>query len=224
MPSRVAPAHRPTSAAPRVALAVGALLVAGLAATGCSGFGSQVPGSARAWIEGPVRWLVLPDEARRFRRLSSSSEVLAFIDEFWRRRDPDPSSPANPYAQQFFERVQAADLLYSTEGRTGSLSDRGRAYILLGSPSVLRYTQRSTPRWEPGDGRGGHRPSTTGRVRIEVWGYQPADLPRPLRELLAEEEAAFPVEVTFVEEARQTTLLAGEDLLERAARAAVRDE
>lgn len=222
MPPRVAaPRRRRPSPLRWIALAVGALVFAGSVATGCAGSGSRVPGSARAWVEGPVRWLVLPEEARRFRRLSSSSEVLAFIDEFWRRRDPDPSSPANPYAQQFFERVQAADLLYSTEGQVGSLSDRGRAYILLGSPSVLRYTQRSAPQWEPGDGRGGHRPSTTGRVRLEVWGYQPEDLPERLRERLAEDEAAYPVEVTFVEEARRTTLLSGDDLLELAARAAV---
>ena len=232
MAHRVAPPHRP-SAAPvggaasiRSALtrALGpALILLWLAPTGCS-IGSKVPGSARAWIEGPVRWLVLPEEARRFRRLSSSSEVLAFIDEFWRRRDPDPATSANPFSQQFFERVQAADLLYSSEGRAGSLTDRGRTYILLGSPSVLRYTQRSAPRWEAGDGGGGHRPSTTGRVRIEVWGYLPEDLPPALRERLDGDDTAYPVEVVFVEQARRTVLLSGEDLLESAARAAVRDD
>jgi GWxTD domain-containing protein len=204
----------------------GALALALLALSSggaCTGIGSDAPGGARAWIEGPVRWLVLPDEAKRFRRLSTSAQVLAFIDDFWRRRDPDPASPANPVAQRFFERVQAADLLYTMEGKVGSMTDRGRAYILLGSPSVLRYTQRSAPRWEPGDGRGGHRPSTTDRVRIEVWGYQPEDLPERLREALAEDEEAYPVEVTFVEEERRTVLLSGEDLLERAARALVRE-
>ena len=202
-------------------LAIAGALLA-LAIGACAG--SRVPGSARAWIEGPVRWLVQPEEAKRFRRLSSNAEVLAFIDAFWQRRDPDPATPANPYAQTFFERVQEADLLYSSEGLPGSLTDRGRAYILLGSPSVLRYTQRSTPRWDPGDGGGGHRPSSTGRVRIEVWGYQPGDLSEPLRARLDEDEAAYPVEVTFVEEVRRTVLLSGEGLLESAARAAVREE
>lgn len=223
MPPRVALPHRPA-----LALAAGSLTLCllCLGVSGCSlRPGSQAPPSARAWIEGPVRWLVLPEEARRFRRLSSSPEVLAFIDRFWRRRDPDPASPANPFAQQFFERVQAADLLYAEESRAGSLSDRGRAYILLGSPSVLRYTQRAAPRWEPGDGGGGHRPSSTGRVRIEIWGYLAEDLPPALRERLeAEEEVAYPVEVGFVEEARRTVLLSGDDLLEQAARAAVRDD
>lgn len=201
-----------------------ALGAAELASAGCAlRPGSDLPGSARAWIEGPVRWLVLPEEARRFRRLSSNVEVLAFIEEFWRRRDPDPGTPGNPFAQSFFERVQAADLLYAAEGERGSLTDRGRALILLGSPSVLRYTQRSAPAWEPGGVRS-RQGSATERLRFEVWGYQPADLPEPLVARLEERQATFPVEVTFVEESRRTRLVAGEDLLEEAARAAVRME
>lgn len=188
---------------------------------GCTTRGhSNVPGSALAWIEGPVRWLVLPEESRRFRRLSSNAEALLFIEEFWRRRDPDPEVPGNPFAQTFFSRVQAADLLYTGEGTRGSLTDRGRTYILLGSPSALRYTQRTAPTWEPGDGRS-RRPPASELVRIEIWRYEPEDLPEPLRLLMEEREEEFPVEVTFVEEARATVLIGGESLLEEAARAAV---
>lgn len=205
------------------ALVLGLSLAAG-GVTGCASRGSSdVPGSALAWIEGPVRWLVLPEEARRFRRLSSNAEALAFIEGFWRRRDPDPEVPGNPFAQVFFERVQAADLLYAGEGLPGSLTDRGRAYILLGSPSALRYTHRTAPTWEPGEGRS-RRPSTSELVRVEIWGYQREDLPEGLRRLLEEREEELPVEVTFMEEAQRTVLIGGEDLLEEAARAAVRTE
>lgn len=182
--------------------------------------GDDLPGSARAWIEGPVRWLVLPDEARRFRRLGSNAEVLAFIEEFWARRDPDPDTPGNPFVQEFFERVQEADLLYAGEGGRGSLSDRGRAYILLGSPGVLRYTQLSAPTWDPG----GRPRSPTEQLRLEVWGYERENLPERLAARLEEQGVEFPVEVRFLEERRSTRLLEGEDLLEKAARAAVRRE
>lgn len=197
--------------------------VAGLGAGGCTLGTSDLPGSARAWIEGPVRWLVLPEEARSFRRLSSNAEVLAFIEEFWSRRDPDPETPGNPFAQRFFERVQAADLLYAGEGGKGSLTDRGRTLILLGSPSLLRYTQKSVPTWEPG-GERDRRPSGTERLRVEVWGYQAEDLPDRLVARLEERGEELPAEVTFIEEPRATVLVAGEELLEEAARAAVRED
>lgn len=203
-------------------LALG-LALAGAGLGGCTLGSSNLPGSARAWVEGPVRWLILPEEARRFRRLSSSPQVLAFIEEFWNRRDPDPETPGNPFAQRFFERVQAADLLYAGEGGPGSLTDRGRTLIVLGSPSQLRYTQRSAPTWDPGGDRE-RRPSGTERLRVEVWGYQPADLPDRVVEALEERGEEFPVEVTFVEEPRATVLVAGEEILEVAARSAVREE
>lgn len=203
---------------------LGAVLTAAcLAAPGVLGGcalvgGDDLPGSARAWIEGPVRWLVLPEEARRFRRLGSNAEVLAFIDDFWARRDPDPDAPGNPFVQEFFERVQEADLLYAGDGKPGSLTDRGRAYILLGSPGVLRYTQLSAPTWDPG----GRPRSPTERLRLEVWGYQREHLPERVVARLEEQGVEFPVEVRFLEERRATRLIEGEDLLEEAARAAVR--
>lgn len=197
----------------------------GALAAGCAvgGYDRHLPGSARAWIEGPVRWLVLPDEARTFRRLDSSAEALAFIERFWRRRDPNPETPGNPFAQKFFERVQAADLLYGEQDLRGALTDRGGALVVLGSPSILRYTQRDAPSWEPDQPRG-RSSAGTDRVRVEVWGYVPEDLPPPVVEHLRAAGREFPVELTFLEEARSTRLLEGEEILEEAARAAVRDD
>lgn len=205
-------------------VAVAALATLAVLSGGCSGgrYDSDLPGSARSWVEGPVRWLILPDEARRFRRLDTSAEALAFIEQFWERRDPDPQTPGNPFAQQFFERVQSADLLYGGARRRGSLTDRGGATVLLGSPSVLRYTQQTAPTWEPGSTRrrGG---AGARRIRVEVWGYDAADLPPRLVELLEEKGIELPVELTFVEEADRTRLVDGDEVLEIAARAALRE-
>ncbi len=208
-----------------VILALVGVSLGAAAVVGCAGgrYDRQLPGSARSWIEGPARWLVLPEEARRFRRLDSGAEALGFIEEFWRRRDPDPQTPGNPFAQQFFERVQAADLLYDGEGVRGALTDRGRTMLLLGSPSILRYTQHSAPAWEGSRARG-RVSAGTERVRVEVWGYVAEDLPLHLLEAFEAEELELPVELTFVEELRRTRLVEGEDILELAARAAVRND
>lgn len=168
-----------------------------------------------------MKWLALPEEARRFRRSGSGAEALAFIEEFWRRRDPDLDTPGNEVALQFFERVQAADILYSGEGTRGAMTDRARAYIVLGSPSVLRYRTQVAPAWRPGGGRESARPATA-RVRVETWGYRREDLSPALAALLEERGVELPVEISFIEEGGRTVLLSGEDLLLEAARAAIR--
>jgi GWxTD domain-containing protein len=219
----VTPALRRRTHIPLVILLSAACLGGGLI-TGCRGprYDPRLPGSARSWVEGPVRWLVLPEEARHFRRLDSSAEALAFIEEFWGRRDPTPQSPGNPFTQRFFERVQAADLLYDEVGVRGALTDRGRALILLGSPSILRYTQQPAPSWAAGESRG-RVSAGTDRVRVEVWGYVPEDLSPRLAEKLREAGHDFPVEITFVEGVERTRLIEGEEILETAALAAVRN-
>lgn len=172
--------------------------------------------------EGPTRWLMLPEEQREYRRLQSTREVVSFIERFWRRRDPDPDQPGNELAKTFYERVDAADRLYSDGSARGSLTDRGRALILLGPPPVLRYSQKKVPAWDPG--KPGAPPSIHSQtVTLESWVYMVADLPPALRRLIEEDKPRPEIELIFAVELRRTYLLEGEEYLEMAVRASVRE-
>src|SRR5689334_17419169 len=57
-------------------------------------------------IDGPTRWLMLPEEEKQVRRLHSIQEEVAFIEAFWRRRDPDLTTPGNDFSRVFYERVE----------------------------------------------------------------------------------------------------------------------
>jgi GWxTD domain-containing protein len=188
---------------------------------GCQSSGAARLGAgARLWFEGPVRWLMLPEEAKQFKQLRTSREAQEFIEVFWRRRDPTPGAPDNPFRTAFLERSQAADRLYSEAGRRGSLTDRGRALILLGPPSILRYEQKAVPLLQPEAVRG--RSETRSRwMTQEVWAYLPEDLSPALVELLSPEQRGDEIALVFAAEARRTYLLEGEKLCELAARAAV---
>ncbi|MCK7541168.1 MAG: GWxTD domain-containing protein [Marinilabiliales bacterium] len=58
-----------------------------------------------------------------------------FVEEFWKRRDPDPDTALNEYRLEYEQRVERAGQLFHGEGRSGWQTDRGRIYILFGPPS-----------------------------------------------------------------------------------------
>lgn len=58
-----------------------------------------------------------------------------FIEEFWKRRDPEPDTEVNEYRLEYEDRVQRAGTIFRGEGRPGWLTDRGRIFILFGPPS-----------------------------------------------------------------------------------------
>jgi GWxTD domain-containing protein len=175
---------------------------------------------AAAWSEGPVRWLLLPDEAQRFRRSKDGREAVAFIEAFWRRRDREPASPGNPCLELFHERVVAADQLYAEERRRGALTDRGRALILLGPPPVLRYGQGTPPAGAP---------PTFGPIVVrrstETWEYPLKSLTPELQELVLQAQAndllALPIVLRFNEGPRRTRLITDDRILILAARSLV---
>jgi GWxTD domain-containing protein len=81
-----------------------------------------------------VRYIITSQEKRDFLRMADS-ERPQFIEEFWKRRDPDPDTPENKTRDDYLNRLSEANRLFIGEGREGWLTDRGRFYILYGPPS-----------------------------------------------------------------------------------------
>ena len=173
--------------------------------------------------EGPTRWLMLPEERRKFRRLQTTREAVDFVEAFWRRRDPDPTVPGNAFSKTFYERVEAADSLYPEGGTRGSMTDRGRALVLLGPPPIQRYGQKNVPAWAPGK-PGAPSAVQTRTLSLESWIYQVWELEPALRRHIEEEDPRPEIILVFAVDPHRTYLLEGEKYLEMAARAAVHEE
>jgi GWxTD domain-containing protein len=92
------------------------------------------------WADGPVRLLMTRDEIQQWKDVKSDAEAQAFIDLFWAKRDPTPSTARNELHEEFDRRVDYADNNFSTSASRGSLSDRGKALILLGPPYKITAT------------------------------------------------------------------------------------
>jgi len=118
----------------RLAVPAIALLLAALgAACGSYRLIRRLDLDSRDFIS-KVRYLITSEERRIFLNLPSS-ERPAFMDEFWKKRDPDPETEENEFKTEYFGRIEEANHLFTDGGEPGWLQDRGRIYILLGPPT-----------------------------------------------------------------------------------------
>jgi GWxTD domain-containing protein len=56
---------------------------------------------------------------------------------FWKATDPVPITPENEALDNYFRRVQLANLRFQNEGIQGWLTDRGQVFITLGDPDEV---------------------------------------------------------------------------------------
>lgn len=120
--------------------------------------------------------LATPEEKDEWARLSDEQGRRAFIERFWLARDPDPTTKLNENRIEFLQRIAFADVAFSEGGDgRGSLTDRGRIFVLLGTPQRLsiRPMNRREAWYAP------RRTIDTGNA-IEEWTYFRDQLPQKL--------------------------------------------
>jgi len=91
----------------------------------------------------------LGDEADVLRGVPPG-ERRARWDEFWKERDPDPSTPENEKLEEFIARVRVAADRYPERGKAGWDTDRGKVYIRYGEPNDVEQVPSgfNTPAYE----------------------------------------------------------------------------
>ncbi|MCX6556152.1 MAG: GWxTD domain-containing protein [Candidatus Aminicenantes bacterium] len=101
---------------------------------GCSAMGKTIrslPPEDQQFLS-EVRYIITKQEKKVFPSLGAA-ERKQFIEDFWKKRDPSPDTEENEFRDEYYGRIDKANRLFR-EGSSGWLTDRGRAYILLGDP------------------------------------------------------------------------------------------
>lgn len=100
-----------------------------------------LPPQYQQWLHA-VELLITDEELEAFLELGKDYQRDAFIVQFWRQRDPYPSTPRNEFKQRWERRMEAAVQQF------GSLEDDDRARVLLlnGQPAG-RNEISCTPLW-----------------------------------------------------------------------------
>jgi GWxTD domain-containing protein len=77
------------------------------------------------------------EEEEAFARMSPG-EQEAYLEKYWRERDPTPSTAANEARVQFTQRVQHANQTWTRSNlEKGMFTDMGRTYIRYGEPDEI---------------------------------------------------------------------------------------
>jgi GWxTD domain-containing protein len=96
----------------------------------------SAPGQAAqtAQFLSQARYLISNEERKDLLALPEAQQA-EFIEQFWKRRDSDPGTPANEFKEEYFRRIRLADEMFTGESRPGWLTERGGIAIVYGEPA-----------------------------------------------------------------------------------------
>jgi len=121
----------------------------------------------RQWLEQDVVYIISAEEREVFLKLSTDEERERFIEQFWARRDPDPSTPDNEFREEHYRRIQHANEQFHA-GIPGWRTDRGRIYIAFGPPDRIETHPVGGQYIRPAHEGGGQ----TSTYPFERWEYR----------------------------------------------------
>lgn len=122
------------------------------------------------WIKKDVAYIITSEEKKAFNQLKTDEERENFIENFWRRRDPNPDTEENEFREEYYERIAYANEHFAS-GIPGWMTDRGRIYITWGKPDSVEAHPSGGAYDRPSYEGGG---STT-TYPFEVWFYRHLD-------------------------------------------------
>ena len=119
---------------------------------------SSLPKIARFWLTEDVVYIISPEERCAFLHLAADEEREHFVEQFWSRRAPDPTSLDNSFKREHYERIVSANEQFIGQ-LPGWKTDRGRVYVTFGPSDSIEWHQ-------PGERTG--RPPQAG---VETYQY-----------------------------------------------------
>ena len=88
------------------------------------------------WLNQDVTYIISDEEESVFKSLTSPEEKELFIEQFWRRRDPDLRTAINEFKEEHYRRIAYVNERFYA-GKPGWKTDRGMIYILHGPPHEI---------------------------------------------------------------------------------------
>lgn len=106
------------------------------------------------------RYIASKNDIEKYGKLNTIDGKREFMYEFWKAKDENSSLPENEYFRQYMQRVALSNERFTSMGKPGWKTDRGRVYLLYGEPTEIeRYPNQLETRpyeiWQYTDIEGG---------------------------------------------------------------------
>lgn len=121
----------------------------------------------RKWLNEDVVYIITPEERKIFESLTTPEEKEQFIEQFWLRRDSDPTTAINEFKEEHYRRIAYANEHFAS-GVKGWQTDRGKVYIIHGPPDEVETHPSGGPYHRPMSEGGG----STVTFPFEIWRYR----------------------------------------------------
>jgi len=92
--------------------------------------------SYQRWLDQDVVYIITDEERTDFAKLETDQQRDKFIENFWERRNPNPTPEANPFKEEHYRRIAYSNEHFSANV-PGWKTDRGRTYIRYGAPDQI---------------------------------------------------------------------------------------
>ena len=86
------------------------------------------------------KYLAAKIEIDKYEKLTTLEGKREFMFEFWKTRDENSATSENEFYRKYLQRLEVCNEKYSSMGKPGWKTDRGRIYLLYGEPTEIeRY-------------------------------------------------------------------------------------
>ncbi|MFO7446114.1 MAG: GWxTD domain-containing protein [Ignavibacteriaceae bacterium] len=90
------------------------------------------------------RYVATSYEIDQYKKVNSVGGKREFLYQFWKVRDVSPATSKNEYYIEYMERARASNERFTSMGKPGWKTDRGRIYMTYGEPSEIERFPNQT--------------------------------------------------------------------------------
>ena len=151
----------------RIRMAAAVLLIAAVAVA------APKKGNYLEWGDSAEAYFMTPEERAEWQQVLSKDQADRFIAKYWSLR-------TEQFRKDLSERIAAADKYFALGDKPGSITEKGRVFVILGPPTREQTTRQTST--QGGFGTGPSGPNSIERTAFVVseWTYQKDRLPLDL--------------------------------------------